>query len=108
MITIVDAIFQALSECAALHPDKDADLEDDEDGEGDWIYSASDADEIAGLRQAALEHLESVFEGPFPGGVDAASGASNDEGQFEDADEEEEDGDVEQNVNGANGDALER
>ncbi|KAJ3416040.1 hypothetical protein HDV05_003399 [Chytridiales sp. JEL 0842] len=87
--TALDAIFQALSECAALHPDKDQEGDLDMDGDDDgWIYNASDEAEIEGLRAAALEHLENVFEGPFPGSA-AAGGPAVEEGQFDDAEEEE-------------------
>ncbi|KAJ3192094.1 hypothetical protein HK101_007070 [Irineochytrium annulatum] len=93
---IVDAIFQALSECAALHPDPDYVDVDEEDGDGGsgWMYSAEDADELSATGQAALRHLESAFDGVSnvdsftftnPSG-DASN--DNDKEQFEDAEEE--------------------
>lgn len=44
----VDAMFQAISSCAALHPDPDT--EDDQDG-GDWYYTADDPQELNELQQ---------------------------------------------------------
>ncbi|KAJ3214645.1 hypothetical protein HDU67_001405 [Dinochytrium kinnereticum] len=91
----LDAIFQALSECAALHPDPD--FLEDEEGEGEWMYSADDAAELTQAGQAALEHLESVFD-VAPGSTftfrEAPSSGSNaaPEGQFEDADENADEG----------------
>ncbi|KAJ3210660.1 hypothetical protein HDU83_002114 [Entophlyctis luteolus] len=61
----LEGLFEAISACAALHPDKDM-MEgdaDDDDGEG-WIMTADDLEQdLSGARQAALDHLESVFVG---------------------------------------------
>lgn len=61
----VEAIYMALSECTALHPDEEflaeqAALED----EGEFFADPSDEAELNEVQQAALRHLESVFEQP--------------------------------------------
>ncbi|KAJ1562640.1 hypothetical protein HK405_009638 [Cladochytrium tenue] len=57
----LEAIFLALSECAALHPDMDVDPDDgDDDG---WVYAEDDIGDLDEARQAALAHLDTVFEG---------------------------------------------
>jgi hypothetical protein len=81
----VDDIFLALSACAALHPDDDAGIEMvEEDGEDNvgWMYTAEDVlAEMNDVRQAALDHLDSVFQGPVPESADE----NKIDGQFEDA-----------------------
>ncbi|KAJ3092542.1 hypothetical protein HK102_006095 [Quaeritorhiza haematococci] len=78
-VSTLDSIFQALSNCAALHPDKDADMEeDDDDG---FMYSADNVEELSEVGQAALRHLETVFDmpardTPFQARPIAISGAS--------------------------------
>ncbi|KAI8924316.1 regulator of volume decrease after cellular swelling-domain-containing protein [Entophlyctis helioformis] len=66
----VDDIYQAICECAALHPDSDNDDDDDNSmgvgAEGDaaeWAFDpqAAQALEMSEIGQAALAHLESVF-----------------------------------------------
>ncbi|KAL1926519.1 hypothetical protein VTP01DRAFT_5640 [Rhizomucor pusillus] len=61
----LEAIYMALSECTALHPDEEflaeqAALED----EGEFFADPSDEAELNEVQQAALRHLESVFEQP--------------------------------------------
>ncbi|KAJ3189549.1 hypothetical protein HK101_008915 [Irineochytrium annulatum] len=91
----LDAIYQALSECATLHPDPDYVDEDENDGDaGAWMYSAQDTDELSATGQAALRHLESVFDGVSNGDSFTYANPSgdgrnaNDKEQFEDAEEE--------------------
>ncbi|KAJ3021827.1 hypothetical protein HKX48_007710 [Thoreauomyces humboldtii] len=65
----LDAMYQAISSCAALHPDPNGqsdDEEEDAEGGAGWMYSAEDAGDLNELQQAALQHLESVFVGPNP------------------------------------------
>ncbi|TPX63683.1 hypothetical protein SpCBS45565_g06455 [Spizellomyces sp. 'palustris'] len=78
------AMFQAISDCAALHPDPDA--EEDDNEEGDWYYTPDDPQELNGLQEAALQHLDSVFEGPNPLGN--LGGNANPNDQFADATED--------------------
>ncbi|KAI9349096.1 regulator of volume decrease after cellular swelling-domain-containing protein [Obelidium mucronatum] len=77
----LDDLFLAITECAALHPDKNA-LQDDGDDDEGWMMTADDFndEDMLGARQAALDHLESVFVG----GVRKET-----EDRFEDADESE-------------------
>ncbi|KAJ3110992.1 hypothetical protein HDU96_006092 [Phlyctochytrium bullatum] len=102
----LDAIYQALSECAALHPDPDF---EDEDDDGDMMYTAEDAAELSEIGQAALQHIEQAFDvapgatftfnagdlqlvagAGFIGGPHVATGSeTRADGQFEDAEEEE-------------------
>ncbi|KAJ3183296.1 hypothetical protein HDU85_002322 [Gaertneriomyces sp. JEL0708] len=87
-LSSLDAVFQALSDCAALHPDPDAE-DDDEDDEGNgWIYSADDAQELNELQQAALDHLDSVFDGPNPMANFSNGHNVRSSDQFGDADED--------------------
>ncbi|KAI8065288.1 regulator of volume decrease after cellular swelling-domain-containing protein [Gongronella butleri] len=66
----LEDIYLALSECAALHPDLDmADEDNDayEDGDdSNYFVDPSDPGELNEVQQAALRHLESVFEQPAP------------------------------------------
>ncbi|GLB40669.1 putative regulator of volume decrease after cellular swelling [Lyophyllum shimeji] len=75
----LEPIFDALSQCAALHPDREA-LEDAQEGEftnGDetWIdtagpdsaystFTGDEAQELSEVGRAALEHLESIMYDP--------------------------------------------
>jgi nucleotide-sensitive chloride channel 1A len=68
---IVEDIYLALSDCAALHPDEEflaeqAALEEDDDT---YYTNPSDETELNEVQQAALRHLESVFEQPAPNGI---------------------------------------
>ncbi|KAJ3268969.1 hypothetical protein HK104_005211 [Borealophlyctis nickersoniae] len=95
----VDAIFQALSDCAALHPDADGEEEEEDEGDGWYTADNMNASELNEYQTAVLDHLESVFEGPAPGreqqsqnGADRrlnGNGTSGGgQGQFADADEQ--------------------
>lgn len=54
----------AMSECAALHPDEEF-MAEQEDGDDQEFYAdPSDEAELNEMQQAALAHLESVFEQP--------------------------------------------
>lgn len=46
---LVDDVFQALSKCAALHPDMDQ--EEDDDMENEWFYSAENVDQLTDIGQ---------------------------------------------------------
>ncbi|KAF8656827.1 hypothetical protein AX16_002375 [Volvariella volvacea WC 439] len=66
----LEAIFEALSQCAALHPDP-ADLED-EDGDAfvdpDSMletFTGTEEQELSEVGKAALTHLESIIHDPF-------------------------------------------
>lgn len=59
---IVEGIYLAMSECAALHPDKEF-MEEQEESDQEF-YAPSDEAELNEVQQAALRHLESVFEQP--------------------------------------------
>lgn len=108
LLCVVDAIFQALSDCAALHPDPDAEA-DEEDEEHEWITADSDPAELAALQQvllcickpsqnlivivvvqAAWEHSDSIHEGPHPprGPLSNPSNGPSGGDQFADADEQ--------------------
>ncbi|KAI9357296.1 regulator of volume decrease after cellular swelling-domain-containing protein [Zopfochytrium polystomum] len=89
------SIFLALSDCAALHPDKDADMEETEDD--GWICADDDVGELDEVRQAALDHLSTVFESariPNPQPTQETQAATNGHArngdQFEDAEEKPE------------------
>ncbi|KAI8975671.1 regulator of volume decrease after cellular swelling-domain-containing protein [Mycotypha africana] len=64
----LEGIYLAMSECAALHPDEEfmAEQEDYEDEE--FFADPSDEAELNEAQQAALRHLESVFEPPMSNG----------------------------------------
>lgn len=72
---IVEGIYMAMSECAALHPDEESLEGEDHYGNDQEFYAdPSDEAELNEMQQAALRHLESVFEPPM----------TNGEEQFED------------------------
>lgn len=81
-------LFEAFSKCAELNPDDD----DEDDGgmmmgeEGDWIYNE---DEVAdGARAAQISaHLDSILQ------ISPALEMQIECGQFDDADEDDEDAD---------------
>ncbi|CEG79981.1 hypothetical protein RMATCC62417_14382 [Rhizopus microsporus] len=58
----LEGIYLAMSECAALHPDKEF-MEEQEESDQEF-YAPSDEAELNEVQQAALRHLESVFEQP--------------------------------------------
>lgn len=84
----VQELFEAFSKCAELNPDDD----EEDDGtmmmgeEGDWIYNA---DEVAdGARAAQISaHLDSILQ------ISPALEMQTECGQFDDADESDEDAD---------------
>eukprot|EP00123_Amoebidium_parasiticum_P009001 comp19146_c0_seq1/m.21819 comp19146_c0_seq1/g.21819 ORF comp19146_c0_seq1/g.21819 comp19146_c0_seq1/m.21819 type:complete len:241 (-) comp19146_c0_seq1:270-992(-) len=94
----LDAMFQAMSECQALHPDPDEDAMDEEE---DMFYTADNIEELEAHLQAdqqaarTLRHLEDVFQLPTPQQLDAllqqgqAQAPTYDEGLFEDAEEDQ-------------------
>ncbi|KAJ3164219.1 hypothetical protein HDU88_005531 [Geranomyces variabilis] len=87
----LDAMYQAMSACAALHPDPDADpngMSDEEGSDDGWVYAADDPRELTELQQAALAHLDSVFEGPNPLGNLGGGSEKAQNPQFADADED--------------------
>ncbi|KAK6092907.1 hypothetical protein MT418_006900 [Batrachochytrium dendrobatidis] len=61
--TSLDAIYQAMSDCAALHPDPDMDMDEDESDNEAWTFDPATAEDLqfSEVGRAALEHLESVF-----------------------------------------------
>ncbi|CAO3583979.1 unnamed protein product [Absidia cylindrospora] len=66
----LEDIYLAMSDCAALHPDEEflaeqAALEGDDDDDQKYYANPSDEAELNEAQQAALRHLESVFE-PTP------------------------------------------
>ncbi|KAI9307542.1 regulator of volume decrease after cellular swelling-domain-containing protein [Cunninghamella echinulata] len=81
----LEDIYLALSDCAALHPDQEFMAEQNEsEGEEDQYYTnPSDETELNEVQQAALRHLESVFEQPKQNGTDHANS------QFENAMEDD-------------------
>ncbi|KAI9203845.1 regulator of volume decrease after cellular swelling-domain-containing protein [Polychytrium aggregatum] len=82
--TALDSIYLALSECASLHPDKnaeeDGDEDEGEDGDG-WIYGPSDDIELSEVGEAAMRHIEAVFDVQ-----PRKKGKLDHENQFDDAD----------------------
>lgn len=82
---IVEVLYNAMSQCAVLHPDADADEEDFEEGDEEWYANPSDEAELNEVQRAALDHLANVFQPP----VNGKQTHENDDGAFEDAMEEE-------------------
>jgi len=70
-VEALESIFEAMSGCAALHPDP----EDRVEGNGDGLVDASDFEafdgdadqELSEVGRAALEHIESIIYNPFEG-----------------------------------------
>ncbi|KAG2218351.1 hypothetical protein INT45_012970 [Circinella minor] len=61
----LEAIYMAMSTCAALHPDEDFLAEQKAlEEENDFFADPSDENELNDIQQAALRHLESVFVPP--------------------------------------------
>ncbi|KAI8350128.1 regulator of volume decrease after cellular swelling-domain-containing protein [Blakeslea trispora] len=60
----LEGIYLAMSDCAALHPDHEFMAEQEESDEGEFYADPSDEAELNEMQQAALRHLESVFEPP--------------------------------------------
>ncbi|CAG8653551.1 17481_t:CDS:2 [Rhizophagus irregularis] len=66
-IGALDAIFEALSECAALHPDKDQ-----------WFAAApSDEQELSEIGRASLAYLESIIDSPPTNNTNNTNNTSN-------------------------------
>lgn len=104
MKILVEALFNALSECAALHPDPESMEQDDEGhtgmfgGDNQWFTADNINNEdpdVADMTRAALEHLETVFDMPprsafsnLLGNVGLNTGDDVDveKGRFDDAD----------------------
>ncbi|KAJ2914071.1 hypothetical protein MD484_g6338, partial [Candolleomyces efflorescens] len=69
----LDAIFEALSQCASLHPDKFSDDEEDLDGDAFMddgsspfeVFTGDGDEELSEVGKAALAHLESIIYDPF-------------------------------------------
>ncbi|KAI8149622.1 regulator of volume decrease after cellular swelling-domain-containing protein [Fennellomyces sp. T-0311] len=65
----LEAIYMAMSTCAALHPDEDFLAEQRAlEEENDFFADPSDEAELNEVQQAALRHLESVFVQPQQNG----------------------------------------
>ncbi|TFK27124.1 hypothetical protein FA15DRAFT_636074 [Coprinopsis marcescibilis] len=68
--TSLDSIFEALSKCASLHPDK---MSDDEDGDAFIddstspfeIFTGDEDQELSEVGKAALAHLESIIDDSY-------------------------------------------
>ncbi|KAI0033098.1 regulator of volume decrease after cellular swelling-domain-containing protein [Vararia minispora EC-137] len=68
-ICLVEAIFEAISYCASLHPDPNIDeddLNDDAfiDGSEFETFAGAEGEELSEVGRAALEHLESIIYDP--------------------------------------------
>lgn len=85
LILIVEVLYNAMSQCAVLHPDADAEEEEFEEEEEEWYANPSDEAELNEVQRAALDHLATVFQPP----VNGKQTHENDDGAFEDAMEEE-------------------
>ncbi|KAI8813557.1 regulator of volume decrease after cellular swelling-domain-containing protein [Cladochytrium replicatum] len=63
-LDIVYQIVENMNLCSSLHPDPDMENDEAPAGDGGWMFSADDI-ELDEAGQAALEHLEQVFESPL-------------------------------------------
>ncbi|KAI8055322.1 regulator of volume decrease after cellular swelling-domain-containing protein [Syncephalis plumigaleata] len=82
----LDTIFEAISECTALHPDIDlmeADGDDNAFVDGQFYTGELDPQELSDANQAALAYLDSIVDAP----VVSEENTDKDEEQFADADE---------------------
>ncbi|KAI8374199.1 regulator of volume decrease after cellular swelling-domain-containing protein [Radiomyces spectabilis] len=79
----LEAIYMALSDCAALHPDEEF-MAEQEAYDDEFFADPSDEAELNEVQQAALRHLESVFEQPTRNGV-----APHENSQFDNAMDED-------------------
>jgi nucleotide-sensitive chloride channel 1A len=82
MCAVVETLYNALSQCAVLHPDADDEQEDEDEEE--WYADPSDEAELNEVQRAALDHLSTVFQPQ----VNGKKSNETDEGAFEDAMEE--------------------
>lgn len=81
---IVEGIYMAMNECASLHPDEEFMAEQDAyDDDNEFYADPSDEAELNEMQQAALRHLESVFEPP------TVNGHREEDNMFEDAEDAE-------------------
>ncbi|RIA86725.1 regulator of volume decrease after cellular swelling-domain-containing protein [Glomus cerebriforme] len=101
-IGALDAIFEALSECAALHPDKEFMEEEDPDDEfyygngnndvdSQWFTAApNDEQELSEIGRASLAYLESIIDRPSTNNTITQPLPQNDldEEMFQDAEED--------------------
>ncbi|KZT56950.1 hypothetical protein CALCODRAFT_524156 [Calocera cornea HHB12733] len=101
----LEPIFEALSICASLHPDKagddDEDMEDemfadaDESGGGFETFAGGEGEELSAVGRAALAHLESIIVYPPgrepPAVVEPEDGVNGVNGTTEPETSEEED-----------------
>ncbi|CAO3641282.1 unnamed protein product [Cunninghamella blakesleeana] len=83
----LEDIYLALSECASLHPDQEFMAEQDEFEDEEYYTNPGDESELNEVQQAALRHLESVFEQPKQNGTDHKHDQKDD--QFENAMEDD-------------------
>ncbi|KAI8638601.1 regulator of volume decrease after cellular swelling-domain-containing protein [Parasitella parasitica] len=65
----LEGIYMAMNECASLHPDQEFMAEQEEDDYDEFYADPSDEAELNEMQQAALRHLESVFEPPTINGL---------------------------------------
>ncbi|RKP26103.1 regulator of volume decrease after cellular swelling-domain-containing protein [Syncephalis pseudoplumigaleata] len=89
----LDTVFEAISECSALHPDTDpmeAGGDDDALVDGQYYTGELDPQELSEANQAALAYLDSIVDAAPVSETHASSDEhiDKDEGQFADADEE--------------------
>ncbi|CAO3689908.1 unnamed protein product [Umbelopsis vinacea] len=80
----LETLYNALSQCAVLHPDADDEQEHEEEEEEEWYAEPSDEAELNEVQRAALDHLSTVFQPQ----VNGKKSNESDEGAFEDAMEE--------------------
>ncbi|KAG1052524.1 hypothetical protein G6F43_005350 [Rhizopus delemar] len=57
----VEGIYMAIADCTALHPDKEF-MDDQQESDQEFFANPSDETELGEVQQAALRHLETVFE----------------------------------------------
>lgn len=87
LVFAVQELFEAFSKCAELNPD-----DDEDDGgmmmgeEGDWIYNENEVADGARVAQISA-HLDSILQ------LSPALEMQTECGQFDDADEDDEDAD---------------
>ncbi|KAG6848483.1 hypothetical protein H0H93_016628 [Arthromyces matolae] len=101
----LDQMFEALSNCAALHPDPASSFDDEEDdafidaNSPFETFSGSADEELSEVGRAALAHMESIIYDPFDHGEDEEEEEfppdsdeedDNKKDAFEDADEDAE------------------
>mmetsp|Transcript_17044 Transcript_17044/g.47600 ORF Transcript_17044/g.47600 Transcript_17044/m.47600 type:complete len:232 (-) Transcript_17044:664-1359(-) len=80
----LEAVFEAMSECAALNPDSDM-----EEDDGQFFYNEDEV--MSGVdpdrREAMLDHFDSILQVPQEDELEEL--IADDPGRFEDADKEE-------------------